>query len=153
MTDTSGILTSSGEVFATGSAVYHDVHPRRRDLHARIYVQFRPQGASMEFLALLDTGASYCILNQEAASQIREQLTSSLDRVEILTPYGLIRGDLHTHRIRLIAGEGESLDIEAIVFVPPEWQGPCFIGYTGALDRMRFAVDPRKNRFFFGPPD
>lgn len=153
MTETSGILTHSGEPFATGAAVYFDVDPRRRDRHARIYVPFQPEGAPSAFLALLDTGASYCILNEEAASQTRAHLTGSLDQVELRTPYGLVRGDLYSHRIRLIAAEGEPLDFDAIVFIPPEWNGPCFIGYTGALDRLRFAVDPRKNRFFFGPSD
>ncbi len=155
MTESSGILTSSGEPFATGSTDYFDVHPQRRDLHARIYVPFQLEGVPFEYLALLDTGALYCVLNEEAASQTREHLTTRLDRVEVRTPYGLARGDLFSHRIWLIAGEGEgeSLDIDAILFLPTDWHGPCFIGYTGALDRIRFTVDPKKNRFFFGPLD
>ncbi len=43
------------------------------------------------------------------------------------------------------------MDIEANVFVVPGWQAPCFIGYAGALDRVRFAIDPSANRFYFGP--
>ncbi len=55
------------------------------------------------------------------------------------------------HKIRLIADVGEPLDIDSTVFIPPDWRAPSILGYTGALDRMRFAVDPQVNRFYFGP--
>ena len=65
--------------------------------------------------------------------------------------HGLIRGGLHIHRITLVADMGAPLGIDATVFVSPDWRGPCFIGYTGALDRLNFAIHPRDNRFYFGP--
>jgi hypothetical protein len=47
------------------------------------------------------------------------------------------------------------LDIEATVFIPnlsvdEEWLYPNFIGLDGFLNRIRFAVDPASNLFFFG---
>jgi len=31
-----------------------------------------------------------------------------------------------------------------------DWPGPNFIGYEGLLQRIRFAVDPETNLFYFG---
>ena len=50
----------------------------------------------------------------------------------------------------LHADEGESLDVEATVFQSPDWRGPSFLGYQGLLQRIRFAVDPETNLFYFG---
>jgi hypothetical protein len=51
----------------------------------------------------------------------------------------------------LLADTGEPLDVPATVFVTPDWPGPNFLGYQGLLQRIRFAVDPESNRFYFGP--
>jgi len=66
------------------------------------------------------------------------------------TRFGLIRGTLHRGPIRLHADEGEPLDVDATVFISPDWQGPNFLGYEGFLQRIRFAVDPETNLFYFG---
>jgi hypothetical protein len=52
--------------------------------------------------------------------------------------------------------EGDDLEIPATVFVPTippgeTWLHPNFLGLTGLLDRIRFAVDPAENTFYFGP--
>ena len=139
----------------SGIAEYLDVHPEHRETQARIYVKFRPEGvdASIHFLALLDTGGYYCILRSDVAEMIEGHLTSRLDRVTIRTARGLVRGDLYTHRITMIADAGKSLEIDSLVFVSPEWDAPNFLGYTGVLDRTRFAIDPPRNRFYFTSPD
>ncbi|MCP4654326.1 MAG: hypothetical protein GY856_02790 [bacterium] len=64
--------------------------------------------------------------------------------------HGRVEGDLYRHTITLVAEIGESLQIDAVVFVPLNWHGPCFLGYAGVLERIRFAVDPRNNHFHFG---
>jgi hypothetical protein len=135
----------------TGVAEYLDAVPGAHDPLARICVPFQVAGLDLEFLALLDTGGHYCILNETAARRARKHLASPLDQVRLQTARGIVAGDLYSHPIRLIAEIGEPLDIEAIVFLPNQWSGPCFLGYTGFLDRLRFAVDPRRNQFFFGP--
>ncbi len=84
-------------------------------------MQFRPDGTELSFLALLDTGAHYCILNSSVVDEIGEQIFA------------------------------KPLGFEATVFVSPDWHGQCFIGYTGVLDRLCFAINPRDNRFYFGP--
>ena len=52
----------------------------------------------------------------------------------------------------MVADQGEPLDFDATVFIAPGWPGPCVLGYTGALDRLSFAVQPQANRLYFGPP-
>jgi hypothetical protein len=56
-------------------------------------------------------------------------------------------------RLGLVADNGESLSIEATVWVSREWTGGNFLGYGGLLERIRFAVDPANNLFYFGPLD
>ncbi|MBW4493144.1 MAG: hypothetical protein KME26_08670 [Oscillatoria princeps RMCB-10] len=56
--------------------------------------------------------------------------------------------------IRLVAREGEDLNVDATVFVPDSealWGDfPSFIGLTGFLERIRFALDPNTDTFYFG---
>lgn len=146
-----GLLTSPDGAFATGAAAYSDSHPGIEDPLPRIYVQFWPEGADTDYLALLDTGGHFCILSREVADVVRPRLAHSLGLTDLLTAVGRVRGELFRHRIELIAEEGEKLAIEATVLISSDWSGPSLIGYTGGLDRMRFAVDPQTNRFFFGP--
>lgn len=120
---------------------------------SRIYVEFLPEGTDISFLALLDTGAHYCILNNRVIDEIGDRLAEPVGRAELRTAHGLVRGVLYLLRITLIADQGDQLGFEATVFVSPDWRGPCFIGYAGALDRLCFAVHPRDNRFYFGPLD
>ncbi len=153
MTESRGLLTSPfGEYPLTGSSAYLDKNPEIEDPLPWIYVQFRPDGTELSFLALLDTGAHYCILNSSVADEIGEQLFAErVGRAELRTANGLIRGELYIYRLTLIAEEGKPLGFEATVFVSPDWHGQCFIGYTGGLDRLCFAINPRDNRFYFGP--
>lgn len=152
MTEPQGLLlTPSGESFATGSAEYLDAHPEIHEPLPRIYVEFLPEGSAISFMALLDTGGHYCILNTDVIDEIGDRLSDSFGQTELRTAHGLIRGGLHIHRITLVADMGAPLGIDATVFVSPDWRGPCFIGYTGALDRLNFAIHPRDNRFYFGP--
>jgi len=63
-----------------------------------------------------------------------------------------VRGILYTGRIcgipiTLNAEIGQSLTVEASVFIPElaageHWYHPNFLGLSGFLDRIRFAVDP-----------
>lgn len=138
--------------FATGAATYKDGFPGLRELQPRIYVQFRPADIVQDvlFLALLDTGAHDCILNEEAASSVQDHLVDSLGSMTLRGAYGTVSGDLYLLRVQLIAQVGADLDLEVVSFVSPDWTRPSFLGYAGALDRSRFAVAPEGNRFYFG---
>jgi hypothetical protein len=71
-------------------------------------------------------------------------------RVVLSTRLGVFQGTLYRGQVTLPADEGESLDLDATVFVCPDWPGPNFLGYQGLLQRVRFAVDPESNTFYFG---
>ncbi len=139
----------AAETLPAGRSRYRDSYPGLRETQARIYVKIRPEGIEASFYALLDTGAPFCLLNESVAELLRDHLTEGLGSITVQTAYGPANGELYRHQITLIADEGESLDIEATVFVPTGWQGPCFLGYSGVLDRVFFAVNPELNLFYF----
>ncbi len=66
------------------------------------------------------------------------------------TRFGRFGGRLYRGLITLPVDEGEPLDVDATVFISPDWRGPNFLGYEGLLQRIRFAVDPESNLFYFG---
>ena len=49
-----------------------------------------------------------------------------------------------------MAEDGQSIAVDATVFVSHEWRGQTFLGYMGLLERIRFALDPQVNDFHFG---
>ena len=110
----------------------------------------QPAGLDAAFYALLDTGAHFCLLNEAVAGLLQDHLSEGLGSVTLRTAYGPAHGELYRHQITLVADEGESLDIEATVFVPSGWNGPCFLGYAGVFDRVLFAINPGLNLFYFG---
>ncbi|MBI3732481.1 MAG: hypothetical protein HY259_03370 [Chloroflexi bacterium] len=66
-------------------------------------------------------------------------------------------GRLYLLNLTLLAIEGYSLELSATAFVPDsEWAEswghlPSFLGLPGCLERLRFAVDPSTDTFYFGP--
>jgi hypothetical protein len=57
--------------------------------------------------------------------------------------------------VTLVATGGESLTFEATAFLPEtetqgDWALPSFLGWQGCLERIRFAVDPAEEVFYFG---
>lgn len=139
-----------GPVYS-GAATYRDAFPNVRESEPRIYVELRPLGVPISFLALLDTGAHYCILSPDVREVMEDRLTDHLGYQRLKTAHGSINGELYILPIQLLADEGEHLDLEVIAFVSQEWQGQSFLGYTGVLDRLSFGVEPHSNRFYFGP--
>ncbi len=142
-----------GDELLTGVCDYSDFYPGRREPLARIYVPFRPQGTVIRFAGLVDTGGHFCILSPEVVELIGDVFRGNGESTRLLTAQGRLSGRLYRHRIELLAKKGENLDVEATVLVSPDWSGPSILGYTGFLERIRFAVDPRTNRFYFGSLD
>lgn len=100
-------------------------------------------------LAMVDTGAPWCIFEPEIGEMIRGELDVIREGAFLHTRLGRFQGTLGQGRLRVVAEEGESLDIMVLMFLSPDWPGGNFIGYEGVLDRIRFAVDPHRNRFYF----
>ncbi len=120
-------LSLSEEPFA-GASEYSDAFPGFPEGLARIYVRFRPQGVDpqLSFLALVDTGAHYCILNEGVAELIRDQLTEDVGEMRLRTAHGPVKGKLYLHRIELLAEVGDNVEFESTILVclPPHRPGP-----------------------------
>ena len=65
--------------------------------------------------------------------------------------FGTLEGYLVRLPITFLADEGESLATEGTFFVSTDWPlSVSFLGYSGLLDSIRFALDPQANHFYFG---
>lgn len=69
-----------------------------------------------------------------------------------------VRGRLHRVNLKFLAEEGQSLTLEVTALIPKDtreerWVSelPCFLGLHGCLERLRFAVEPYTETFYFGP--
>lgn len=137
--------------FASGAVSYSDSYPGE-EKSRRIVVLVTVAGQTST-PAVVDTGSPWCILDPEIAEQL-----GAFERTEWLRGH-LIRGEtwdgwLGRVEITLNADHGESIIVEATAFVPDldageEWSNPNFVG-LGLLERIRFAIDPSENMFYFG---
>mgnify|MGYP001127612634 CR=1 FL=1 len=141
-----------GGHFATDVTTYDDFYPGDED-NARIVTTVSIAG-SVTTQAIVDTGAPWCILHPELAESVGIRAHSGYEPSRKLFVRGIsCAGRLHRVLIGL-RGEklGNDLEVEATVFVPDgEWPHPNFLGLSGLLDRIRFAIDPAENAFYFGP--
>ena len=106
----------------------------------------------------MDTGAMWCILDPALVHQMGLSDANSYEPETKL----VIRGIPHDGRLMRTGiglrdeyGEND-LEVDATVFVPTlasaeTWSHPTFVGLDGFLNRIRYAVDPLENAFYFGP--
>jgi hypothetical protein len=141
--------TLSGSVFVSGRARFLDHDTTAQESTAKIFVKIEPADLGFSILAQLDTGAAWSILRPDVASEI--DFSDDLDQsVTLRTRFGPIPGQLKRTPITILADDGDSLTIDATVFVSPDWQGGNFLGYSGFLEKIRFAIAPEENTFYFG---
>ncbi|MGH7845163.1 MAG: hypothetical protein ACREQW_08345 [Candidatus Binatia bacterium] len=141
--------TLDGASFATGRARFLDEDASALEGTAKIFVKIEPSNLGFPVLAQLDTGSPWSILKPEIAEAM--QLTTEEGEPErLITRLGRIDGQLKRTNITLLADDGNSVELEATVFIPTEWTAGNFLGYGGLLERIRFAVDPQENFFYFG---
>jgi hypothetical protein len=117
---------------------------------ARILVYLELEMISKTIVTMVDTAAPWCIFEPEVGDLLRPYLSPVQEQAILSTRMGTLRGGLFRVPVKLPADEGQPLDLEATVFLSPDWRGPNFIGYQGLLQRIRFAVDPETNLFYFG---
>lgn len=141
----------SGEPFATGVAEYTYRPATEREDLPRVILPIEIEGIAT--LAVLDTAAPYVVCVPEIAQQLSLSPEDSTGDMKLQVRGDTVSGHLYRLRLRFVASQGQSLDVEATAFVPDADWGPwpCFIGLSGCLERMRFALDPVHDRFFFGP--
>lgn len=129
---------------------YWDSSQERGLKEPRIVIRVAPGLIEKPVTAVVDTAAPWCIFRPDLGNRIVETLSPLQDGVALSTRLGVVRGSLYRGQILLPADEGDPLDVEATIFLSPEWQGDNFVGYEGLLQRIRFAVDPQLNLFYFG---
>jgi len=141
--------------FASGVTCYEDRYSNQEQ-STRIVLTVTVE-RYLTVRAIVDTGAPWCILAPEIVERLGITPRTSYALDERLTIRGIsYEGKLLRMKIGLRAEqEGEDCEIEATVFVPtlsPDsvWPYPNFIGLNGFLNRIRFAVDPCENAFYFG---
>ena len=136
-----------GSVFASGRSRYLDKDPGHPSETASVHVQVEFDGVGA--LAMLDTGAAWSVLNADLADSLELFDRDGVPET-ISSRIGTVQGKLVRAITTLVADEGDSVEVDSTVFVSREWPAGNFIGYTGFLERIRFAIDPQDNGFIFG---
>jgi hypothetical protein len=139
-----------GDRFVQGCARFSDRSPVLTEPTAKIYVKVSFKNLVEGHLAQVDTGAAWSVLSPRIARDLG--LMGRIgDRVRLSTRFGIQEGHLVRIPFTLVAEEGESLDTEGTFFISRDWPFDLtFLGYSGMLDSIRFALDPQANRFYFG---
>ncbi len=146
------LLIAQGD-FATGAVHYSDQYPG--DSSARIVVEVTIED-HFPVQAIVDTGGPWCILDPEIAEVVSPDSGLDFQLPQPLKIRGMdYHGMLRRMRITLAADVGDGLEAEAPVFIPiltegQIWPFPNFLGLSGFLDCIRFAIDPFDNAFYFG---
>jgi hypothetical protein len=145
------VLLLHGHPFTCSRTRYTDHVPQRLETTAKVYVRVLFDGMGRVITAQVDTGAAWSILGSEIAEKL-ELFDEPGETIRMRTPFGMKEGTLVRVPLRIVADEGESLDVTGTFFVTSDWpEGLTFLGYSGLLDSLRFALDPRVNDFYFGP--
>lgn len=142
------MLRLGSDRFTSGRSRFADYAPARLDPTAKIYVNVR-FGESTT-LAQLDTGAAWSVMPPDLARALALSRDGS-NPVKMSTRFGIKDGCLVKVPFVLVADEGEDLLVTGTFFLCEDWpEGMTFLGYSGLLDAIRFALDPQANDFYFG---
>lgn len=146
------LLFPEGDCFATG-AIYYDYIPvTANETTNRIILPVTVE--SIKTQAVVDTGAPYPIISPGVARQAGLYNFPPLERITLFVRGMRLDGRVIRLNVKLVADRGEDLDVDATAFIPDveEYWGdfPSFIGQIGFLERIRFAIDPLTDTFYFG---
>ena len=144
------MLVLEGNPFVSGVAGYVEQDPSLASKQTAPYVSILLRGnQDIAALARIDPATPWVVLNSEINEQMG--LRVGPEQVDLHTAVGIMRGSLEICRITLAAERGSGLDVDATVFVCDDWTRGNFLGYSGLLQRIRFALDPQELKFYFGP--
>lgn len=147
------LLSSGG--FASAVTYYTDHYPGLEE-NARIVLSITLEG-NLTTEAIVDTGAPWVVIDPELADELG--LDNAYEPERTLNIRGVnYAGSLHRIGICLQAENisESNPEIIATAFVPmlsagEQWGLPNFIGLDGFLSRIRFAIDPEDNAFYYNP--
>jgi len=139
--------------FVRGMMQYTDRFPGDHETRIVLLADFGNTGSFTP--AILDTGSPWSILNPKLADTLGlDYQTTAITHSKLRIRGYLYDGWLSRLLIALVAEKGENAVIDSTVFIPKldqddDWLHPNFLGLTGFLERIRFAIDPEYNHFFF----
>jgi len=149
-----GLLNfADGQPFAIGSVSYFMGEPGEQAA-GRLLLRIAVEGQWL--IAAVDTGGHYLVCQPGLADALDPHLTDPLEEITLEIRGLKYRGTLYLLSVEIPASQGENLVVPATVFIPKlahgqVWLLPSFVGFAGVLDRLRFAVDPAADTFYFGP--
>ncbi len=145
------MLKLSGVTFTQGRSTFLDHHRDAPEATAKIFVRLLIGGLPSAVVAQLDTGAAWSVLDPKVANLLGLVEAAGFSTI-LETRLGRKAGKLVKVRIEFLAEEGTSFETEGTFFICSDWpSGRTFLGYSGLLDSIRFALDPQANQFYFGP--
>jgi len=144
------LARTDGAPFTTARVQYLGQYPGSPELTQKIIIKITGESLQGVVFAQVDTGAAWSILDAEVASEL-SLLGGTGELVRISTRLGPFEGRLERTSLEIVADQGDSLVVDATIWVSPHWRSGNFLGYGGLLERIRFAVDPIENSFHFGP--
>lgn len=147
------LFFDDGSRFAEGATSMRMASVGRDRASLRILVPIIVEGVQTE--AVLDTGGVYLVCDPDLADALDLDPTGGVGRVRLLIRGEEWEGSLYRLSLMFPAVVGEGVQVEATAFVPrcrpgEPWPLGTIAGLTGCLERLRFAVDPRSDMFYFG---
>jgi hypothetical protein len=110
-----------GSVFAPSLTSYLDALPGRlQSRDAKVYLRIAVGSPFVTTTALLDTGATYSVLDADMAKRVGAFEESSAPRVSLSTRFGDFPGSLIRRSVRILALQGPSIDVDATFWASPE---------------------------------
>lgn len=137
--------------FTCGRSKYRDFLIEAPEPTSKVFVKISlEKDLASSFWAQVDTGAAWSVLDPAVAKRLGYWELDGA-RIGLDTRLGLKWGTLVRIPIRFLADDGEHFDTDGTFFICSDWPpGRTFLGYSGLLDSMRFALDPQVNHFYFG---
>jgi len=139
---------------ATGAISYQDRPATPQENTPQVVLEIAIEGIVAE--AIVDTGGVYLLCHPRLARQLDMDASQAVSPViELLFRGVSLQGRLHRMSLTLLAEVGENLGFEATAFVPEQdeegWSDmPSILGFYGCLERIRMAIDPVTETFYFG---
>jgi hypothetical protein len=147
------LYRSDGTSFVIGVTTFYDTNPinpgRQNSIYLRAVLS-REMGVSVH--AMVDSGAPNCLFDSDIGEMLGWDYSAG-EPAELSPRVGRFSGTIQRLPIIIAAEEGDSLQIEASVFLSQQWRFGNFLGYSGFLECFCFALEPATNSFFFGPSE